>query len=153
MKKILTISLLLTLSLFAGSEKAAVYDLSTGDIAKFKQMILKGIAKTKGYYEGKLETLNVAVVIHGNAYKFFVKDLSASPYTIDKALAKEQEDIKKRLFSLANYYHVHFEVCGVGIKHRKIKPENLYSFVKIAENTVTGLIDWQTKGYAYIPAK
>ena len=153
MKKIFLTLLLSLLSLFADSEKAAVYDLTTGDIAKFKQMILKGIATNKGYYEGKLETFKVAVVIHGNAYKYFVKDLSQSPYTKDKALAKEQKDIKKRLFSLANYYHVHFEVCGIGIKHRKIKPENLYSFVKINKNASIGLIDWQSKGYAYIPAK
>lgn len=153
MLRILLVSSIFLFNLFAGSDKAAVYDLSTGDIAKFKQMILKGIASNKGYYEGKLETLKVAVVIHGDAYKFFVKDLSTSPYAKDKALAKVQEDIKRRIYSLANYYHVHFEVCGIGIKHRKIKPEDLYPFVKINENASIGLIDWQSKGYAYIPAR
>lgn len=153
MKKIVATLCLVTISLFADSDKAAVYDLTTGDIAKFKQMILKGIATNKGHYEGKLETLKVAVVIHGKAYKFFVKELSTSPYAKEKVLAKEHEDIKKRLFSLANYYHVAFEVCGVGLKHRNIKPENLYSFVKVTKNASIGLIDKQSEGYAYIPAK
>ena len=153
MFKILFVLFSLMFTLFADSSYKVVYDLTTGDLSKFKQKVLSGIASNKGHYEGKLETLKVAVIVHGDAYKFFIKDLTISPYAKNKKLQAEQEDLAKRLRSLANYYEVEFLICHTGIKHRKIKESNLYSFIKLTPNASIGLIDKQNDGFAYIPAR
>jgi len=140
-------------SLFAESDKAVIYDLTTGNIDKFKQTILSGIAYNKGHYEGKLESLKVSVMIHGDAYKFFIKDLSSSPYAGDKKLQKLQGNLQKRLKSLASFYNVEFLICHSGVKHRKIKVTNLYPFVILTPNASIGLIDKQNEGFAYFPVR
>lgn len=152
MLKILLVLPLFLFTLLADNSIKVVYDLTTGDISTFKQKILSGIASNKAHYEGKLETLKVAVIIHGGAYKFFVKDLSKSPYAKDTKMLAAQDDIKKRLKNLADYYEVEFFVCYVGIKHRKIEKSDLYSYVKLTPNASIGLIDKQNEGFAYIPA-
>ena len=153
MLKVLLVLFILMSNLFADSSIKVVYDLTTGDISKFKQRILSGIASNKGHYQGKLETLKVAIVIHGDAYKFFIKDLTTSPYAKDKKLSAVQADLRKRLRSLADYYEVEFLMCHSGVKHYKIKESNLYSFVKLTPNASIGLIDKQNEGFAYIPTR
>jgi len=153
MLKVLFVLFMFMFSLFADNSRKVVYDLTTGDISKFKQKVLSGIANNKGHYEGKLESLKVAVVIHGDAYKFFIKDLTTSPYAKDKKVAAVQADFHKRLRNLANYYEVEFLMCHSGVKHYKIKESNLYSFVKLTPNASIGLIDKQNDGFAYIPAR
>ncbi len=52
-----------------------VLDVTTSDVAKFKQSVLSGVAKNKAYYESKFKELEVVAMIHGGAYRFFLKDL------------------------------------------------------------------------------
>ncbi|MDF1880170.1 DsrE family protein [Sulfurimonas sp. MAG313] len=153
MKKILITILILSASLFAVSDKAVVYDLTTGDISRFEQRILSGIGHNMTHYEGKLETLKVAVIIHGESYKFFIKNFKGSSFAKDKALAKVHKEFGERLRSLVKFYKVEFIVCGSGIKHRKIKESDLYNFVSVTPNAAIGLIDKQADGYAYIPTR
>lgn len=151
MKKfILLISCLVFLHADENTKKV-VYDLTTGDMKVFERKVLSGIAKVKSHYEGNLQEIDVAVVIHGGAYKFFVNNLSTSPYKDDKELAKRQDEFKKRLTSLSELYDVELLLCEVGRKKHKIKAENLYDFVKLVPNAAIGLIDKQNDGYAYIP--
>lgn len=138
--------------LYAGDGvKKVVFDLTTGDSAVLKQKIFSGISFDKSYYEGKLEDLQVAVVIHGDAYKFFVKDLQKTPYAKDSALQQEQADISKRIQSLHSLYNVEFLICASGMKHKNIDPQNVPEYIKIIPNASIGLIDKQNEGYAYIP--
>lgn len=68
--------------------RKVVFDLRTGDIKKFENTI-NGIAKHIDYYESQLKTLKVVIVAHGDSYKFFLKDLSKTPYKNDnKAFEK-----------------------------------------------------------------
>jgi len=133
-----------------GSKKV-VFDFTSGDIKVFEKKVLSGIANFKIHYESKLEELDVAVVIHGDAYKFFVKDLNASPYKDDKTLQSMQADLAKRLKSISELYDAEFLMCAHGIRKLKISPDNLYKFVQLVPNSTTGLIDKQSEGYAYIP--
>jgi intracellular sulfur oxidation DsrE/DsrF family protein len=151
MKKLL---LLLAFFSFLNAEegiKKVVFDLTTGDLKVFEKKVLSGIAHQKSYYEGKMEELQAAVVIHGDAYKFFVKDVSSSPFKDDKELQKESAQLATRISSLVDTYDVEFLMCDAGRKSNKIKLENIYDFVKIVPNSTIGLIDKQNEGYAYIP--
>lgn len=151
MKKWLLILALSGLLYAEEGVKQVVFDLKTGSIETFEKKVLQGIAYHKSHYEGKLEKLDVAVVIHGDAYKFFVKDLKNSPYKNDKKLAAAHDQLSKRLTTMANTYEVEFLMCEATMKALKIDPSNLYDFVKLTPNSTIGLIDKQNEHFAYIP--
>lgn len=148
--------LVLSLSMLLHAEeglKKVVYDLRTGDTEVFEKSILSGIVFTKNHYENRLEELDVAVVIHGDAYKFFVKNLGLTKYKNDSVLKKKQVEFEKRLVSLSNSYHVTFLMCAVGMKKNNLSKKHIYSFVTPVANSTIGLIDKQNEGYAYIPVR
>jgi len=153
MKKIL-LSLLLLFSFSHADEEnlKVVYDLTTKNIAKIKQNILKGIVAHKTYYQGEFKELDVTVVIHGGAYRYFLKDLKGTKYESDIKLVNEFTSLKKRLKSLAETYDVEFLMCGVGVKTRKLTG-NIVPFVKVIPNSSIGLISKQNEGYAYLPVR
>ena len=152
MKKIILL-LLTVLALHAEETRKVVIDLTTGDLHAFEAKILKGIVAHKTHYEGELKELDVAVIIHGNAYKFFVKDPAYSPFKADTALVKASGDLAKRIAVLADTYDVDFLMCQTGMESKKLTTDDLYGFVKTVPNAGIGLIDKQNDGYAYLPVR
>ncbi|MBU0720165.1 DsrE family protein [bacterium] len=152
MKKIFLL-LVYVLILQAEDTLRAVYDLTASKTETFEQKILKAIVSNKAYYEGQFKELEVAVVIHGGAYKFFVKELSNTEYKDEKELIKASLELKKRIESISKNYNVEFLMCEIGAKKHKLKREDVYSFVKMVPNATIGLIDKQNEGYAYIPVR
>lgn len=151
MKNIL---LLIMMALFLNAQdsvKKLVIDLTTADIKKIERKVLSGTVKHKNYYDSKLESLEVAVVIHGGAYRYFIKDLSKTPYRDEKDLIKAQVDLQKRLRALNEIYEVEFFACASGLKKLKIDPSNVVDFVTLSPTSTIALIDKQDEGYAYIP--
>ncbi|MCX7760168.1 MAG: DsrE family protein [Hydrogenothermaceae bacterium] len=135
----------------ADDNPKAVINLTTGDINRFKMYLLSGVANSAEYYKNNLKELKVVVVIHGDAYKFFIKDINNSPYKDDKLLIENQKEIESKLNYLSKNYGIKFVMCEQGMKGRKIDPKTLYPFVELVENAFIALVDWQNKGYAYIP--
>jgi len=131
--------------------KKVVFDVTIGDIKGFKLKVLSGIIHQINYYEGNLEELQVAAVIHGNAYKFFIKDIQASNFYNEIALVKSQRELRKRIGAMSSLYNVEFIMCAAGMKNLKIDKANIYNFVKFIPNAAIGLIDKQNEGFAYIP--
>ena len=130
-----------------------VLDLTTSDVSKFERTILKGISINKANYESQFKELEVVVVIHGGAYKFFVKDLLSSPFKDDKKLLKFTKEFAIRIKSLHDTYDVKFLICKSGMDSRGINKENIFDFVELIPNAMMGLIDTQNNGFAYVPVK
>jgi hypothetical protein len=154
MKKTIMLILLFVFSYSYAQEEEVhkvVFDLRTGSIHKF-EMLINGIAKHIDYYRNKLQDLKVVIVAHGNSYKFFLKDLSNTPYKKDWELIAKQKEIYERLKNLHDIYGVKFEICKMGMEARNLDVNNLYEFVKPVHSALTGLVEWQNKGYAYMPA-
>ncbi|MBN2816346.1 MAG: DsrE family protein [Campylobacterales bacterium] len=138
--------------LFAeGDVKKVVIDLTTGDTSVFEKKILSGVVAHKTHYENSFEELEVAVVIHGGAYRFFLKDPSNTVYRDDAVLREKFAELKKRTETLSSTYNVEFLMCDVGRKKNKLELSNIAEYVKIVPNSTIGLIDKQSEGYAYIP--
>ncbi len=150
MMRVWMMTLLFWAALWANEEHKVVYDLTSGDLHTIEQKLLAGITYHKSYYEGKLQSLDVAVIIHGDAYKFFIKDLANSPYRNDKDLIGKQEELQKRLSSLVSMYDVELLMCQSGAKKRGLE-KSVYRFVGFVPNAAIGLIDKQNEGYAYLP--
>ncbi len=149
------IILLLSIGLLQAEETSAkvVYDLTTKDLANFELRVLKSIVANKAHYEGTFRELDVVVVIHGGAYRFFTKDPMHSKFKDDKALIETHKTLAKRIESMVKTYDVTFLMCGAGMPKHGLKAEDVYSFVKIIPNSTIGLIDKQNEGYAYIPIR
>lgn len=152
MKKIFLI-----LALFVGMLRAeegivrAVFDLTTADAKTFESRLLKGVAFHKAHYEGKFKELEIVVVIHGGAYKFFVKEIGKTAIKIDAKEAAVLHELKQRIESLVKTYNVKLQMCGIGMKKYEIKEENIYEFVEVVPSAMVGLIDAQSSGHSYIP--
>lgn len=154
MKKIISILLISMGILYAQEDSAKiVYDLSTKDLSNFELRILKATVSNKAHYESTLRELDVAVIIHGGAYKFFLKDPKNSKFKDDKGLVKTYKTLAKRIETLADMYDVQFLVCGAGVRKHGLEKKDIYDFVKIIPNSTIGLIDKQNKGYAYVPVR
>ncbi|MDP3266441.1 MAG: DsrE family protein [Sulfuricurvum sp.] len=146
--------LILSLSVLLSAEEIVhkvVFNLTTGDLKTFEKIILSGIPAQKTYFENKMEELNVAVVIHGDAYKFFLKDPGSTKYKNETLLLETREVLEKRLQSLSRDYHVEFLICAVGMKKNDLTEKDIYPFVTPVANSTIGLIEKQNEGYAYIP--
>ncbi|MCD6191543.1 MAG: DsrE family protein [Sulfurimonas sp.] len=153
MKKILIVLALLGL-LQADDESArVVYDLTTSNITKFEKNILKGIAINKAHYQGSFKELEAVVVIHGGAYRFFVKDIEKSMFNTDLKLVEAYSDLKKRIAIMADTYEVEFLMCRASMPKNGLEDEDVVEFVKIVPNSTVGLIDKQNEGFAYIPVR
>lgn len=152
MKKILLIVSLLFSLVQAEDESAkVVYDLTTKNLAKFERNILKGIVFNKTLYANQLKELDVAVVIHGGAYRFFVQDLDSTIFKNDDKLQKVYKELKKRIASMADTYDVEFLMCGAAMQRNKLTKKDIVPYVTIIPNSTIGLINKQNEGYAYIP--
>jgi len=145
--------LLTTITLLLAQDKTAqvVYDLTTTNIETFERKILKAIVANKAHYEASLTELDVVVVIHGDAYKFFTKNPLKSIYKNDKVLTTTYKNLSKRIKSMVENYDVVFLMCKAGMQKRELKSTDIYKFVTIIPNSTIGLIDKQNEGYAYIP--
>lgn len=154
MKKILLIVSLLFSLLQAEDESAkVVYDLTTKNLAKFEKNILKGIVFNKTLYANQLKELDVAVVIHGGAYRFFVRNLDSTIFKNDKKLQKSYKELKQRIAAMADMYDVEFLMCGAAMNRNKLTKKDIVPFVTIIPNSTIGLINKQNDGYAYIPVR
>lgn len=144
--------LLLGATLVFGDTKKFMVDLKTGDMESFSNQLLIGVPGTIDYFTAQGDKVEVAVVIHGDAYKFFVQNLDNTQYGMDKALVDRQEAIRKRLEEIEKKYHIRMEICMNGMHKKGILSEDLYPFVTPIKSAMVALVKWQNAGYAYVPA-
>jgi uncharacterized protein len=140
-------------SVCSAQDRKAVYDLTSGDAEKIESRLLNGIKFLTDYYKNQHDEFKAVVVISGNSYKYFIEDLENSPYKDEKDLLEVQKKFRPLLKELNDDYGVRFDMCGAGMKARNIKAESLYSFVHSDKAQPIYMINWQNKGYAYMPMK
>ena len=149
--RILVLLFLCMVSLSFAETKKFMIDLKTGDFETFNKAFLGGVSGTIEYFTSQGDNVEVAVVIHGDAYKFFVQNLGNTTYGLDNSLVAQQETIHQRLQEIVKKYRVHFDICMVGMHKKGILSEDLYPFVTPIKSAVVGLVKWQNDGYAYVP--
>jgi intracellular sulfur oxidation DsrE/DsrF family protein len=149
--RLLTIVLLLGIKTLYADTLKVVYDLSSGDSNKIEKHLLDSLGAVSRYYSAEKKKLKVRVVISGDAYKYFIDDLKASPYASDKEAVDIQAYFKIRLRDLHDVHGVTFQMCSSGMKARKIEKHTLYNYVEAEKMKSVYLIDAQNEGYAYMP--
>ena len=147
----IVVSVFLNMGMLYADSVKVVYDLTTGDINKIDKQLLNSVTAVAKHYASEKKTLKVIVVISGDAYKYFIEDLNASPYASDEDAVDMQKLFKPRLSELNDLYGVTFYMCSNGMKARKIDRDTLYKYVHADMMKSVYLINAQNNGYAYMP--
>lgn len=151
--KIAVFLVMLTVLCFGEVHHKIMVNLTTGDQEKFFSHFLGGVKGTTEFFCQKGENVDTVVVIHGEAYKFFVEHLENTQYGTDPKLADAQETIHQKLMELFQKYNVRFEVCRIGMNGKGILTQDIYPFVVPINSAMIGLVKWQNEGYAYVPVQ
>ena len=149
--KSVLLGVLLSLTSLMAAEQKAVFDLTSGDVAKIEKHLIGTIEGLAAYYKANDIDFKAVVVISGNAYKYFVQDLNNSPFKGKIKVARAQKKLKPMLENLHTKYGVEFDMCKAGMKARNLDKKVLYNYVKTDLNKSVYLIKWQNDGYAYLP--
>jgi intracellular sulfur oxidation DsrE/DsrF family protein len=125
---------------------ACLYHCDFGDPQRFSQM-LQNMLNHYSSYDYDSMKLKLVIVAHGPGIKFFLSDLSGTPWereTIDP-------DLYKRFTGLAKYGAEAY-LCQITYKRLKIDPEKTRtdSFLKFVPSGVRSVAELQSKGFAYI---
>lgn len=125
---------------------ACIYHCDFGDPGRFSQM-LQNMLNHYSAYEFDSFKLKLVVVAHGAGLKFFLDDLSGTPW------AKETIDpeIYKRFVGLTKY-GVEGYLCQITYKRLQIDPAKTRkdAFLKFVPSGVATVAELQTKGFAYL---
>lgn len=145
------VGILFSATLLMAAEQKVVFDLTSGDEATINKHLIRNIEGLGKYYKANDIDFKVVVVISGNAYKYFVKDLKNSPYKGKLKVAQSQKRLEPLLAKLHTRFGVEFDMCKAGMEARHIDKEVVYNYVKTDLTKSVALIKWQNAGYAYLP--
>lgn len=128
------------------TDAACVYHCDFGEPQRFSQM-MQNMLNHYSAYDFDTFKLKLVVVAHGAGLKFFLGDLSGTPWekeTIDP-------DIYKRFTGLAKY-GVEAYLCQITYKRLNIDPAKTRKdeFLKFVPSGVATVAELQGKGFAYL---
>ncbi len=146
------ILLLVTTFIYATDSNVhkVVFDLTSGNSKLLKDKVVWNIHTISDKMRDQNKTLQSIIVISGDAYKFFIKDVQNSPYNTADVIAA-QGTLEPILSDLQKNYNVQFHMCSAGMKKRNITAESLYPYIEHKNIKVHYLIEAQNSGFAYIP--
>jgi hypothetical protein len=125
---------------------ACLYHCDFGDPQRFSQM-LQNMLNHYSAYDFDNFKLKLVVVAHGAGIKFFLEDLSGTPW------AKEtiNPEIYKRFVGLTKYGAEAY-LCQITYKRLNIDPSGTRkdSFLKFVPSGVATVAELQAKGYGYL---
>ncbi len=150
MVRVLGILLFVVTLSFAGVKKI-VFDLTSGDMETFGARFLGGVPGTIQYWKHSGDEVEAVVVIHGDAYKFFIANLDHTRYALDEKLVARHDEIRRKLDEIRSRHPIRFEICQTGMGRKGILSEDIYPYVTPIKSAMIGLSGWQNEGYAYIP--
>lgn len=152
MKRLLVGLLLMSVAALASAEeRKLVYDLKLGNAERIVGYLFDDIKYNAAYYTEHGHDFRAAVVISGQAYRFFVEDIDNSPYKDDPELRAIQAKFRPILEELVTDYGVEFRMCVIGMERQGLTADLLYPFVEAEKSQPIYLTDYQADGYGYLP--
>lgn len=128
------------------SDVACLYHCDFGDAQRFSQM-LQNMLNHYSAYEFDNFKLKLVVVAHGAGLKFFLNDLSGTPWASEKI----DPDLYRRFLGLTQY-GVEGYLCQITYKRLKIDPAKTRSdaALKFVPSGVATVAELQAKGFGYL---
>jgi intracellular sulfur oxidation DsrE/DsrF family protein len=133
-------------SLKKDTDVACLYHCDFGDPGRFSQL-LTNINNHLSAYEFDTLRVKLVIVAHGAGIKFFLDDLTGTPWASDKI----DPDIYKRFVGLTKF-GVEAYLCEITYKRNNIELGKTKQdpFLKFVPSGVATVAELQTKGYAYL---
>jgi intracellular sulfur oxidation DsrE/DsrF family protein len=128
------------------TDVACLYHCDFGDPQRFSQM-LTNINNHLSVYEFDTMKVKIVVVAHGAGLKFFLDDLSGTPWEKDNI----NPDLYKRFTGLSKF-GVEGYLCEITYKRQNIDKAKTKkdAFLKFVPSGVATVAELQTKGFAYL---
>jgi intracellular sulfur oxidation DsrE/DsrF family protein len=128
------------------TDVVCLYHCDFGDPQRFSQM-LQNILNHYSAYDFDSFKLKVVVVAHGAGLKFFLDDLTGTPWEKDKIAP----DLYSRFVGLTKY-GVEGYLCQITYQRLNIDPAKTKkdAFLKFVPSGVATVAELQSKGFAYI---
>lgn len=128
------------------TDVACLYHCDFGDPPRFSQM-LQNMLNHYSAYEFDNFKLKLVVVAHGAGLKFFLNDLSGTPWADEKI----DPDLYRRFLGLTQY-GVEAYLCQITYKRLKIDPAKTRTDValKFIPSGVATVAELQAKGFGYL---
>ena len=128
------------------TDVACVYHCDFGDPQRFSQM-LQNILNHYSAYEFDAFKLKIVVVAHAAGLKFFLEDLSGTPWEKETI----NPEIYQRFVGLTKY-GVEAYLCQITYKRQNIDPAKTRkdTFLKFVPSGVATVAELQGKGFAYV---
>ena len=125
---------------------ACLYHCDFGEPQRFSQL-LQNMLNHYSAYEFDGFKLKLVLVAHGAGLKFFLEDLSGTPWERDTI----DPEIYKRFVGLTKY-GVEAYLCQITYKRLKIDPGKTRkdTFLKFVPSGVATVAELQSKGFAYL---
>jgi len=125
---------------------ACLYHCDFGDPQRFSQL-LTNINNHLSVYEFDPFRVKIVLVAHGAGIKFFLEDLSNTPWANDKI----DPDLYKRFTGLAKF-DVEAYLCEITYKRQNIDMAKTRKdpFLKFVPSGVATVAELQGKGFAYL---
>ena len=128
------------------TDVACLYHCDFGDPQRFSQM-LQNMLNHYSAYEFDNFKLKLVVVAHGAGLKFFLNDLSGTPWGQEKI----DPDLYRRFVGLTQY-GVEAYLCQITYKRLKIDPAKTRTdpALKFVPSGVATVAELQAKGFGYL---
>jgi hypothetical protein len=128
------------------TDVACAYHCDFGDPARFSQM-LQNMLNHYSAYEFDNFKLKLVLVAHAAGIKFFLEDLSGTPWANEKI----DPEIYKRFAGLTKYGAEAY-LCQITYKRLNIDPAKTRQdeFLRFVPSGVATVAELQGKGFAYI---
>ena len=125
---------------------ACLYHCDFGEPQRFSQM-LQNMLNHYSAYEFDTFKLKLVLVAHGAGLKFFLNDLSGTPWANEKI----DPDLYRRFLGLAQY-GVEAYLCQITYKRLKIDPAKTKTdaALKFVPSGVATVAELQAKGFGYL---
>jgi len=124
---------------------AVVYHCDFPQEPRFQAM-LTNISNHLSVYDFDPLKIKIVVVAHGQGVKFFMRDLTGSPWENEPIKISELEQRERDLTT----YGVEFYICNITLTRLKLDPNKLHDFTKIVPSGVGAIGELQAKGFGYI---
>ena len=128
------------------TELACLYHCDFGDPQRFSQM-LQNMLNHYSVYEFGSFRIKLVVVAHGAGIKFFLNDLTGTPWEKDAI----NPELYQRFTGLAKYGAEAY-LCQITYKRLKIDPAKTRedAFLKFVPSGVAAAAELQAKGFGYL---
>lgn len=144
MKSILALALFFVCLFGAQPEKKALFGCHSGD-AKVVGRTLDYMYHLANYYDKHGESYDMVMVAQSECVKFMLDSLDGTEYKNEDIPI----DIDLKLEKLKG--KARFEQCAATLDRKQIDYKKLRKGVGIVPSATVSTVDYQLKGYAYIP--